>query len=133
MYGLHRWNLEEEKAKVERVGGFDTSIPGRECQDLTWMKPAEECALERPAENCSVQDSVQQYAAWRTPINPNDSGCSIWPQALAFDFSEIPRRFRGLDCWDRRSHRALWIADSPHAVEMPLVQLCAWHLGPSLV
>ena len=118
---------------MERVGGFDTTIPGRECQDLTWMKPAEGYALERPVENCSVQDSMQQYAAWRTPIDPNDSGCSIWPRPSAFDFSEIPGRFQGPDCCDRRSLRVLWIADFPHAGETPLVQLCAWHPGPSLV
>ena len=77
---------------MERVGGFDTTIPGRECQDLTWMKPAEGCALERPAENCNVHDRVQQYAAWRISISLNDSERSLSPQPTALDFEEAARR-----------------------------------------
>ena len=46
MHVLHRRNLEGERAKVERVGGFDTTIPGRECQDLTWKKPADAAAVQ---------------------------------------------------------------------------------------
>ena len=120
MYGFHRWNLEEKRAKVERVGGFDTTIPGRECQDLTWMKPAEGCALERPVKNCNVQDRMQQYAAWRTPTSLNDSGHSLSPRRSTLrkvpggrtsprrsGSSEVPGRSPGPDRRDRRGdHQA---------------------------
>ncbi len=58
---------------MERVDGFDTTIPGLEDRNLTWKKPAVRGALQRPEKESSVQGRGQQYAPWRTSACPEGS------------------------------------------------------------